>query len=923
MAVPEKAAPNVEDVMDISDYMDSDGRLKWQAPEGVWTVYRIGHAPTMSNPHPLPDELIGKTLEVDKMSREHNIYHWQQLLNPLVEHLQEYIGDSFTFIHIDSYEAGDQDWTPLFRHEFIRLKSYDPLPWIALRLSIGERDDLTAFSKDYKDVVNRLFIDNGWTVAKEMIHQSGLQFLWEPYEGPFDTYESVVLPDVPMGEFWTGGTGAISTTVVRAAGQYGKRIVGAEAFTGRPEISQYTEDPAFLKHSADGSFVSGANWLFLHHWVHQPFDDRYQPGMGMGWWGTHFGRHQTWFKPGKAFMTYLSRCQMLTQQGTYVSSGTDRLHRRTPEAELFFVINPDSTVKKTYAFPVKNRAPELWDAYRGTIRQTYHWREQGDSTYIDLNLGPDESVFVVFPYQKGDYALLPEADVISETCRPVTGGWDVLFQPKLAPPFKRRLSSLIDFGKQSDEALKYFSGTAKYEKTIHMSAGDIGKDKQVVLDLGELHDIAELEVNGVSAGVLWSPPYKTDITPYLKKGDNKITVYVTNNWANRLIGDEQHPADFEWGTDRGEQMGRAMKAYPEWFIQKKQRPSAGRKTFNIWYYHRKDSPLQPAGLLGPVQLIKSDRVDMEKRVQELKDLRWGMFICWSFSTFSGEEWTRNVTDITHFRAKEVDTDQWARTAQEAGMGYILFLTKHHDGFCLWDTQTTDRKVTNAPLGKDVLAKLRKSCDKYGIKLALYFSEGEFDWPKPSADKLSEHQSNTGGGINPEMKKAQLKELLTQYGPVEYIWFDHAVGDGGLNHDETTAWVKQFQPGCFVGYNHGNQASADIRLGEMGKPAALDDASGAGPYQSAGGKEARYLLAEFTYPILTPHEGGAMWFYSLPKHDGLAHPAAKLYEDYLGAVKYGNIFSLDVGPDYNGKLREIDVRTLQEIGRLIRKQNGTK
>jgi alpha-L-fucosidase len=302
-----------------------------------------------------------------------------------------------------------------------------------------------------------------------------------------------------------------------------------------------------------------------------------------------------------------------------------------------------------------------------------------------------------------------------------------------------------------------------------------------------------------------------------------------------------------------------------------------------------------------------------------------MFICWSFSTFSGEEWTRNVTDITFFRAKKVDTDQWARTAKEAGMGYILFLTKHHDGFCLWDTQTTDRKVTNAPLGKDVLAKLRKSCDKYGIKLALYFSEGEFDWPKPPADKLSEHQRNTGGGVNPEMKKAQLKELLTRYGPVEYIWFDHAVGDGGLNHDETTAWVKQFQPDCFVGYNHGDQASADIRLGELGKPAALDDASGAGPYhrQGAGEKKAHYMLAEFTYPILTPHEGGAMWFYSLPKHDGLAHPVSKLYEDYLGAVKYGNIFSLDVGPDYNGKLREIDVRTLQEVGRLIRKQNGTK
>ena len=174
---------------------------------------------------------------------------------------------------------------------------------------------------------------------------------------------------------------------------------------------------------------------------------------------------------------------------------------------------------------------------------------------------------------------------------------------------------------------------------------------------------------------------------------------------------------------------------------------------------------------------------MTQRADELKGLKWGMFVCWSLNTFSGKEWTPGVKDVAFFHAKGCDTDQWARTAKDAGMGYILFLTKHHDGFCLWDTKTTDRKVTRSPLGRDVLAELRKSCD-------------------------------------------------------------------------------------------------------------------------------RYLLAEFTYPILPAHEGGAMWFYSLPKHDNLCLPAQKLYEDYLDAVKYGNIFSLDVGPDYNGRLREIDAETLR-------------
>jgi alpha-L-fucosidase len=298
-------------------------------------------------------------------------------------------------------------------------------------------------------------------------------------------------------------------------------------------------------------------------------------------------------------------------------------------------------------------------------------------------------------------------------------------------------------------------------------------------------------------------------------------------------------------------------------------------------------------------------------------MKWGMFVCWSFSTFSGNEWTPGVKDISLFAAKDCDTDQWARTAKKAGMAYICFLTKHHDGFCLWDTKTTDRKVTNAPLGRDVLAELRKSCDKYGIKLALYYSEGEWAWPGGVEGAC---QPNTAGK-NPEMKKAQLKELLTQYGPIEYIWFDYAVGDGGLSHAETDQWVAQFQPNCLPGYNAG-PAAGRIRLGEMGHPAPLSDLSGAGFNHGHMKGYNGYLIAEFAYPILPPHNGGAGWFYSLPKHDSLCLPANKIYQDYLGAVKFGNIFSVDVGPNYEGKLRDIDIKTLQEVGKMIRHQAGS-
>ncbi len=322
----------------------------------------------------------------------------------------------------------------------------------------------------------------------------------------------------------------------------------------------------------------------------------------------------------------------------------------------------------------------------------------------------------------------------------------------------------------------------------------------------------------------------------------------------------------------------------------------------------------------PRQIAPAARVDDEVRAAEIRELKFGMFICWSFSTFSGRDWTpTRDKDAAFFPATGVDTDQWCRVAQDAGMKYILFLTKHHDGFCLWDTETTDKKVTNSPLGVDVLAKMRESCDKYGLKLALYYSEGDWNWP----GAVDGRNKEAGMGINPEIKKAQLKELCTQYGPIEFFWMDYAIGDGGLNHGETVEWVHRFQPNCFVGFNSG-EAAGRLHLRERGGPGPIGDPSAIWKESHTPDNYDSYLVAEFSYPILPTYledgsrrAGGADWFYSLPEHDGLAQPAEKIYRDYLGAVRYGNIFSLAVGPDYRGRLRDIDVKVLRQVGRYIR------
>lgn len=304
------------------------------------------------------------------------------------------------------------------------------------------------------------------------------------------------------------------------------------------------------------------------------------------------------------------------------------------------------------------------------------------------------------------------------------------------------------------------------------------------------------------------------------------------------------------------------------------------------------------------------KIDDNLRVEQIKDMKFGMFICWSFSTFYGNEWTPTLDkDASYFKATGCDTDQWCELAKDAGMQYILFLSKHHDGFCLWDTKTTEKKVTNSPLGIDVIAKLRKSCDKYGIKLALYFSEGDWNWPGAVDGKWMK------GGSNPEMKKAQLKELCTKYGPIEFFWMDHAVGDGGLSHHETVSWVHQFQPNCFIGFNTGETAGR-LNLRERGKPGPIGDKNAVWNENHLKDSYDNFLVAEFTYPILPEHEGGADWFYSLPEHDHLCKSAEDLYSDYRGSVKWGNIFSINVGPNYEGRIREIDVQTLQQVGRYI-------
>lgn len=252
------------EVLDLTKHFSGAGTLRWNAPVGKWTVYRLGRASTGRPPNPVPDDVLGRTLEAAKLSMEQTKFHWDNVINPVKENLGPFFGKSFRHFLIDSYEAGNQNWTPKFREEFQERKGYNPLPWLVTMGAtvrnggknpperiIGSAEQTARFDWDYRDVITTLFQENGWQPAAEMIHAAGVKFQWEPYDGPFDTVAGATVPDLPMVEFWSGRVGRADQRVVASARAAGKRIVGAEAFTGWPTVSMWTETPAFLKAAGD------------------------------------------------------------------------------------------------------------------------------------------------------------------------------------------------------------------------------------------------------------------------------------------------------------------------------------------------------------------------------------------------------------------------------------------------------------------------------------------------------------------------------------------------------------------------------------------------------------------------------------------------------------------------------------------------
>jgi len=308
-----------ESVVDISKYMNAQGELDWQAPEGNWTILRIGHTSNGTKGHPQPEG--GQGLECDKFSKEAMDFHFDKMFGDMISTLAKLKIKGLTGGLIDSYEAGLQNWTAKMPEEFQKRRGYSIvqyMPALSGRI-VGNQDITDRFLWDLRRTQADLMADNYYGRFAELCKEHGMISYAEPYGGPFEEMQSGSRVDVPMGEFWTGtGLQGSVKTAASIAHTYGKSLVGAESFTSQPTFSKWQEYPYSLKAQGDWMFTQGLNQMVFHQYVHQA-NTKVAPGLTMRSVGSLFSVNATWWNQSRPWQDYLARCQYMLSQGLFVA----------------------------------------------------------------------------------------------------------------------------------------------------------------------------------------------------------------------------------------------------------------------------------------------------------------------------------------------------------------------------------------------------------------------------------------------------------------------------------------------------------------------------------------------------------------------------------------------------------------------------
>jgi hypothetical protein len=290
----------------------------------------------------------------------------------------------------------------------------------------------------------------------------------------------------------------------------------------------------------------------------------------------------------------------------FTSAGAkfDWIHRRDGKTDIYFISNQSTLIATApMVFRVRGKRPELWDAVTGESRSLPEWREENGRTIVPMQFAPRQSFFVVFRKD----SQKPEVDRTSGTNFPelkpvqdIAGEWAVSFDAQWSGLTKAvTFEKLEDWTKRPEEGIKYYSGTATYRKVFDLADNTKAKrgkgtGEKLFLDLGAVKNIARVRLNGCDLGVVWTAPWRVDVTSALKPVANELEITVANLWPNRLIGDATLPKEKRLTVTN-------VRTYDTMtsgtFDCKKceDRKKTG-----------KPAELLPSGLLGPVQLLTTE-----------------------------------------------------------------------------------------------------------------------------------------------------------------------------------------------------------------------------------------------------------------------------------------------------------------------------
>ncbi len=286
---------------------------------------------------------------------------------------------------------------------------------------------------------------------------------------------------------------------------------------------------------------------------------------------------------GRGIITHQTARQVLLARGlepdfewttageTTAKPEIDFIHRTVSGAEIYFVANRSSNaVALDCTFRVRGLAPELWDAVSGEHHFAPAYAGKDGHTTLPLHFDPCGSMFVVFreaaaKHPPASSANWPELAVVNE----LAGPWTVHFDPRWGGPESAPFDKLESWTTRAEPGVKYYSGAAVYRKTFNLPGLPA---RRIFIDLGGVRELAGVKVNGRSCGIVWTPPFRVDITAAVKAGHNSLEIEVVNFWPNRIIGDQSLPPN-----------------------ERFTRTNIRKLT--------KTTPLMESGLLGPVRLL--------------------------------------------------------------------------------------------------------------------------------------------------------------------------------------------------------------------------------------------------------------------------------------------------------------------------------